>query len=170
VQEEGVLKDRIEQIQASGFQAVLVFTGGGVRALSDLMVHPGASRFVLEAAVPYGPAALTDWLGSSPEQSVSEEAACALADKALRRAVVLTGGRVPVLGAACTAALQTLRERRGADRVWLAFRTLEQGCSQCISFEDRLGLTRAVQEEELARCWIEALATFIETAGKTGTA
>lgn len=164
------MKDRIEQIQSSGFQAVLVFAGGGVRALSELMVHPGASRFVLEAAVPYAPSALAEWLGSVPEQSVSEETACVLADRALRRAVALTGGRVPVLGAACTAALQTQRERRGSDRAWLAFRTLEQGCSQGLSFEPRTGLTRAAQEEELARCWIEALAAFIETAGKTGTA
>jgi len=46
-------------IHATPVMAVLVITGGGVQALTDLLTVPGASRTVLEALVP---TASSHWL------------------------------------------------------------------------------------------------------------
>ncbi|MFB3076872.1 MAG: hypothetical protein ACE1Y4_02600, partial [Lysobacterales bacterium] len=63
----------IAQIHASPLMAMLVVTGGGTQALADVLAVPGASRTVLEALVPYSAAALTEFLGTLPNQVVSIE-------------------------------------------------------------------------------------------------
>ena len=75
----------IERIHAAPQQAVLVVTGGGASAISELLSVPGGSRTLLEAIVPYSEAALADWLGRSPEHSCVEETALAMAAVAYRR-------------------------------------------------------------------------------------
>ena len=101
--------------------AVLVVTGGGSQALADLFVVPGASRTVLEAAVPYSERSMRAFLGQQPEESVSVETAAALARKARERALALRPDHdVPVLGVSCTAALVTDRPRKGEHRAHVA--------------------------------------------------
>jgi len=130
--------------------------GGGSGAVHALLSCPGASRFVLEAHIPYSSEALAAYLGEVPAQACSEATARAMAAKALERAVGLRGGRP--LGVACTAALQTNRVRRGADRAFLCFQTLEK------TFFQRVGIasgTRAVQEEFLGGTLLGSLAGFL---------
>ena len=77
-----------------------------------LMAHPGASRFVLEVQMPYTVAAMRDYLGEEPEASCSEAAAVLLSERAYERAMIFTlpvGDDSPIMGVACTAALQTIR-------------------------------------------------------------
>ena len=76
----------IERIHAAPQQAVIVVTGGGASAISELLSVPGGSRTLLEAIVPYSEAALADWLGRCPEHSCVEETALAMAAVAYRRA------------------------------------------------------------------------------------
>ncbi|MFA6173697.1 MAG: hypothetical protein WC701_08405 [Kiritimatiellales bacterium] len=115
----------------SGFRAVLVTTGGGSSALNALLTKPGASRFVIEAHVPYSPEALERFLGEVPAQSVSVETARALAKKAIEnvgQASCLSGQAGSpscFMGVACTAALQTDRERRGEDRAFICIKTAD---------------------------------------------
>ena len=72
----------IERILDSGYKAVLVIIGGGSTALNALLTTSGASRFVVEAQIPYSPEALSAYLGENPEQSVSPATARALARRA----------------------------------------------------------------------------------------
>lgn len=114
----------IAQIHASPAMAVIVVTGGGAQAITDLLAVPGASKTVLEALVPYSERALSEFLGEQPVQSVSIETAAAMAQAAYRRALHLReDGAVPVLGLACTATLATDRPKKGDHRAHLGLRT-----------------------------------------------
>jgi hypothetical protein len=113
----------IEQIQSCGLKASIVMTGGGTTAISEILTHPGASRFVVEAYVPYSPAAFDQYLeptGQNPESYCSASAAVLLAKHAYTRASNLEK-ELPVIGFSCTAALQTNRVRRGTDRAYFSW-------------------------------------------------
>lgn len=113
--------DLIDGVHRSPSMAVLVVTGGGSRAVADLLTVPGASRTVLEAWAPYGERSLTGFLGATPRQAVSVETASAMARKACERAVRLRPrADAPVMGVACTAALATDRPRKGDHRAHVA--------------------------------------------------
>ncbi len=108
-------------IHASRTAAALVLAGGGTGAIPLLLRRPGGSRTVLDVAVPYGPAAVADYLGEAPAQACSAETAESLARRAFQRACQFRGdGSVPVVGLGATAALATDRVRRGEDRLHAA--------------------------------------------------
>ena len=108
-------------IHASRTAAALVLTGGGTGAIPLLLRRPGGSRTVLDVAVPYGAAAVADYLGEAPAQACSAETAEALARQAFQRACQFRGDcSVPVVGLGATAALATDRVRRGEDRLHAA--------------------------------------------------
>src|SRR5579872_7038510 len=81
-------RDLIGRIHAAPRQAVIVVTGGGASAISELLAVPGGSRTLLEAVVPYSAAALTDWLKRRPEHFCVEETALAMAAMAYERAQI----------------------------------------------------------------------------------
>ena len=108
-------------IHASRTAAALVLTGGATGAIPLLLRRPGGSRTVLDVAVPYGPAAVGDYLGEAPAQACSAETAQLLARRAFGRAVELRpDASFPVVGLGATAALATDRVRRGEDRLHAA--------------------------------------------------
>lgn len=114
----------ITQIHKTPVMAVIVVTGGGAQAVADLLAVPGASRTLLEALVPYSPAAQAALLGKMPPQSVTAETAAAFAQAAYRRATQLCADHtIPVLGLACTAALATDRPKKGDHRAHLGVST-----------------------------------------------
>lgn len=153
-----------EEILASGHRLALVTTGGGSRAVHYLLNHPGASRAVLEVQIPYSGSALADYLATSGPHPVTADTARAMAARAFARAGELTagnrqGGGAPdshLLGAACTAALATVPQRRGEDRCWLALRTPDQYRMVALSFA-RESSGRLEQEEVLSRTLLQAL-------------
>ncbi len=120
-------KNRIERILDSGYRAVLVTIGGGSTALNALLTTPGASRFVADAQIPYSPEALFAYLGEEAEQSCSPKTAKKLAAIAFEQSskYPITNNQYHSVGISCTAALQTTRERRGADRAFICIRTSE---------------------------------------------
>ena len=151
----------IEAIQSSGFKACVVVSGGGSGAVSALLTHPGASRFVFEAQVPYSPEAMFDYLGETLEPACSREAAATMAQRAFARAETFSttsGGTLPVLGIACTAALQTNRPRKGKDRAFVCIksRQQEQVCEISLSAGGRAG-----QEEELSHAVLVLIAEYV---------
>lgn len=141
--------DRIGRILNSGFRAVFAIAGGGSGALHELLGTPGASRFVVEAHVPYSPEALERFLGGRPEQAVSPAVACKLAEVAFRAQVF--DSRFLAVG--CTSALQTDRERRGEDRAFICIKTAEAEKLYAIFFSKA---SRAAQEALLSD-WILVL-------------
>jgi len=76
----------VQQIHDSPTRIVLAATGGGSRAIADLLEVPGASRTLLEAVVPYSAPAMTAWLGSLPEGLCSAATGRAMAMAAFHRA------------------------------------------------------------------------------------
>src|SRR4051812_17942473 len=76
----------VGKIHASGRQFVLAITGGGTRAISDLLTVPGGSRTVLEAIVPYSEAALLNLLRTKPEHFCSARTARLMAMAGFQKA------------------------------------------------------------------------------------
>ena len=148
--------ERIERILNSGFRAVLVTTGGGSGALNALLTTPGASRFVIEAHVPYSPEALERFLGEKPEQSVSPETVRALAGKAFFQCLENCRPGDPtrrLVGIGCSAALQTDRERRGDDRAVICIKTAEAEKLYTLYFSK----TSRAEQEALLSDWLLVL-------------
>ena len=76
----------VEQIHDSPTRIVLAATGGGSRAIADLLEVPGGSRTLLEAVVPYSAPAMTAWLGGLPDGFCSAATGRAMAMAAFHRA------------------------------------------------------------------------------------
>ena len=121
-----------------------------------MLAHPGASRFVQDVRIPYGPEALEAFLGEKPASACSEETASLMAQAALDQASRISPH---ALGIACTAALQTSRERQGADRAHICMK------SRGRQIHRRLELapgSRAEQEMQLSNALLRAIGDFLE--------
>ena len=70
----------VQQIHDSPMRIVLAASGGGSRAIADLLEVPGASRTLLEAVVPYSPPAMAAWLGTLPDGLCSAATGRAMAN------------------------------------------------------------------------------------------
>ncbi len=143
------LNDLVHQIHASGRKIVLAITGGGSRAIAELLEVPGGSRTLLEAVVPYSSAAVRQFLGTKPDQYCSARTARMMAMAAYRRAQQLAAHFVdryqtdvgmtaayrraqqleaplyptPLAGIACTASLVSDYAKRGPHRIHVAYQT-----------------------------------------------
>ena len=128
----------------------MAVTGGGSLAISDLLSVPGASAFLLEARVPYAPAALVEWLGREPENYCSRETALAMAVVAWQRACGISGQPDVAIGLACSAALVSNRPKRSEHRAWIATHTADAtrvvGLSLAKGLRDRLLEERLVAD------------------------
>ncbi len=113
----------VQQIHDSPTRIVLVATGGGSRAIADLLDVPGGSRTLLEAVVPYSAPAMIAWLGGLPDEFCSAATARAMAMAAFHRARRYEEPEALPAGVACTASLATDRPKRGPHRVHLALQT-----------------------------------------------
>ena len=112
--------DLVQRIHDSDTMAVVSVAGAGTAAISWLLGVAGASRTVLEILVPYASTSLTEFVGSEPQQFVSEDTAIAMAKSAYRRALQLRDGASLVVGIACTATIATDRTKRGDHRCHIA--------------------------------------------------
>ena len=150
--------DTVESILQAGRPIATSCTGGGSRAVSWLFNHPGASRALVEAQIPYHAQAIDNYLGLPGPHRAVEETARRLAAVARRRARQLSGDGAVGLGA--SAALATDRERRGADRAYIAARSQDQYEFVALQFDkcsDRLA-----QEEILSATMLSTLARRCE--------
>ena len=142
----------VAQIHAAPLRMVLAVTGGGSRAIADLLEVPGGSRTLLEAVVPYSAAALQDWLGALPEHYCSAQTARAMAVAAFLRAKTLAAAGqlvdADLVGIACTASLASDRPKRGPHRIHVAWQRFSAIAT--LSIELVKGRRSRVEEEELA--------------------
>lgn len=128
----------------------LAVTGGGSALLNWLFDHPGASRVLLEAQIPYGNKVLEEYVQAPGPHRVARATARDMAAVAYGRARRCGERSVPHLGIGLTAALATQRARRGDDRAHLALRTAE--CYRfCELFLRKGAAGRAEQEQVLSR-------------------
>jgi len=146
----------VERIHATPCALVLAISGGGSRAIADLLEVPGASRTLLEAVVPYAEEALIAWLGGRPDQACAPQTARAMAVVAFRRALAYVAG-VGAAGVACTAALATDRPRRGPHRAHVALQTASRTATWSLDLQ-KGRRTRAEEETLVARLVLSAVA------------
>src|SRR4051812_48467465 len=97
------ISEIVGKIHNSGHRFVLAITGGGTRAISDLLTIPGGSRTVLLAVVPYSEAAFVNLFRTKPEHFCSARTARLMAMAAFQKARELAGDQDPhdLLGIAC---------------------------------------------------------------------
>lgn len=114
------LHEFIQAIHANPVRSVIVTAGAGSQALAELLAVGGASRTLIEAAIPYSTAAFDDFLGHAPEQYTAAATARLLAGRAYTRAHWLEGAVAPLVGIGCTAAIASDRPKRGEHRAHLA--------------------------------------------------
>lgn len=155
--------DGVEAVLQSGVQLALATTGGAAELVSWLINHPGASRAIVEAQVPYSAAALASYLGCAGPHRVEERTARELAGRAHARAFKLSGREERVVGVGCTAALTTSRQRRGEDRACIGLRLGSEYRLYTLQFA-KGAADRNAQEEVLSRFVLAAVA---EVCGKT---
>ncbi|MBI3462353.1 MAG: hypothetical protein HY000_04740 [Planctomycetes bacterium] len=142
----------VRLIHQSPTPVVLAITGGGSGAIAELLREPGASRTVLEAIVPYAAAALTEWLGSTPEHFCAPPTASAMAMVAYLRArrLLQPEGQARQLSAAgigCTASLASDRPKRGPHRAHVAWQTVT--VSGVLSLDLHKGKRSRAEEESV---------------------
>lgn len=146
---------RIEAIHASGFQACIVVSGGGIGAVHALLSRPGASQFVLDVRIPYSREAMTAYLGQAPATYCSEDTAKKMVHTACAHASRYTPH---ALGIACTAALQTLQERADPDRAHLCVCSAERILCETVELEPA---DRAVQDAIVSDALLSLIARFV---------
>ena len=133
--------ETIRTIHGLGNPTVIVVTGGGATAISELLAIPGASRTIMETRVPYSQVALWEWLGKKPDQACDEHTALAMASVACQRSQKLVeaeksagirpaldlhgrdSGLTNYVGLSCTASLASDRPKRGDHRLFAAIQT-----------------------------------------------
>ena len=152
----GLLRD-------SPHRGVFFVTGGGALLLSDVLATPGASATVLEAGVPYSPAALADLLGGEPDQACSPETARNLAMRACLRAQALDPG-AQRFGFGLTASLASTRPKRGEHRACFAMQTAADTHTWALHLAK--GSRSRVEEERLLADL--ALAALVEALSLNG--
>ncbi len=153
-------KHFIQQIHDADGKIILAITGGGASSVTKLLAVPGASSTVLSAFIPYHDEELATYLGGKPETACSSRTARAMAMVAWQRAQQLEL-EVPVFGVGCTAALATNRDRRGADRCFIAIQSVELTAEIAVIF-DKSGRSR---EEEEHLCSTLILGFIAEILG-----
>ena len=136
-----------EEINRTPTQLVVALSGGGSRAIAELLERPGASRTLLEAIVPYSEGAMIAWLGGRPDQFCAPETARAMAVAALHRARRYEPSAGSPAGVGCTAGLRTDRPRRGPHRAHVALQTAAR--TDTWSLELQKGRRSRAEEEHL---------------------
>ena len=135
-----VWTELIQEVHHSGRQLVLAVTGGGSKAISQLLDVAGASNTILEATVPYASSSLESWLGAQPEQYCAEQTARQMAMAAWLRARRLAPDKPDSahVGIGATASLASNRPKRGDHRVHVALQTHQQTASLSLTLEKDL--------------------------------
>lgn len=152
----------LAQLHNSPHQAVLAVTGGGSRAISDLLNVPGASGTLLSAYVPYSTYALQDFLRDwNGEHACEDRTARRMAVEAFDIAHELVEPDTLVHGVACTASLASDREKRGPHRVHVAAQSSQRTASYSLTLTK--GARSRSEEEAVAAALV--LDAILEAAG-----
>jgi nicotinamide mononucleotide (NMN) deamidase PncC len=156
----------IERIHAAGRGCVVSLTGGGSRAIADLLAVPGASASVLEAIVPYAATALAEWLGGKFDQACGEPTARAMAMAGFERARRLsTADPRTLCGIGATASLASNRPKRGPHRIHVAW----QSAAATVSYSCELEKGSRTRGEEEAIAAALVLHAVAEACGVEAT-
>ena len=90
--------ETIKKIHDSTFRFVLISSGGGTNAISEILKVPGASNSVLEAYVPYAKESLDHYLLRQPDHYCSHDTTLSMAAKAYSAAKKIDPKTHPIIG------------------------------------------------------------------------
>ncbi|MGA1762653.1 MAG: cytidylyltransferase [Gammaproteobacteria bacterium] len=115
----------IQEIHSSNYRFVIVASGGGSIAISDLLSVPGASNTVLETYTPYARESLAYYLLRQPDQYCSLDTTLSMAAKAFSAAKKIDpkSSKNKLLGIGVTASLKTNQPKKGNHRFYIAIQT-----------------------------------------------
>lgn len=153
----------LDAMAAAGKRLVLVATGGGSRAISDLCGVAGASRVVLEGIVPYAREPVDRLLGGPQEHYCDGRIARRLAVAAWQRAAAAATPE-SAIGAAVTASLVTLAPKRGTHRVHASVQTAS--ATHTATVELVKGARSRSQEEAVAADLLLVLLSVASVPGE----
>ncbi len=153
------MRPYIQQLHDTPHKTVLAVSGAGTQAVAWLLGVSGASRTILEVAVPYGRLAMRDFLGFEPAQSAAAETARQLARRAYERARSQLEDDSPAVGLACAAAIATDRYRRGDHRAFVSAWDDTRIATWSLTFHKGLR-DRAGEEDVVSRLIVQALSEF----------
>ena len=153
----------IEKIHSSPYRFVLVSSGGGTNAISEVLKVPGASKSVLEAYVPYAKESLDYYLLKQPDHYCSLSTTLSMAAKAYSAAKKIDPNINPknLLGVAVTASLATNYSKKGEHKFFIAIQTYKYSSSFSYSFV-KGELTREEEEQIVTHHIINAIAQSCE--------
>ncbi len=153
----------IEKIHSSPYRFVLVSSGGGTNAISEVLKVPGASKSVLEAYVPYAKESLDYYLLKQPDHYCSLSTTLSMAAKAYSAAKKIDPDINPknLLGVAVTASLATNYSKKGEHKFFIAIQTYKYSSSLSYSFV-KGELTREEEEQIVTHHIINAIAQSCE--------
>ena len=149
----------INQIHNSSYRFVIVSSGGGTNAISEILKVPGASTSVLEAYVPYAKESLDYYLLKQPDHYCSMDTTLSMAAKAYSAAKKIDPTNHPknLLGIAVTASLATNYPKKGEHKFFIAIQTHKYSKSFAYSFV-KGELSRESEEEVVTNYVIKSLA------------
>ncbi|MDR3183503.1 MAG: hypothetical protein LBT89_11415 [Planctomycetaceae bacterium] len=78
--------DYVREIHQSPVQLMLTLSGGGTPVITDFLTVPGASKTIIDVAVPYSKEALAQYIGHTPERFCSGQTARSIATIAFHHA------------------------------------------------------------------------------------
>ncbi len=145
---------KVAAIHASGYMLNMSVAGAGYTAIAKLFALPGASSIMYGVMMPYHSAYTHDYyrktcgydqnLDKLDVPAVSKKSTDNMASSLWFNMNPMSHDVVYQAGVAVSAALQTNRERRGSDHVWMSVFTHEGMQSQHL---DLTGHDRATQEQ-----------------------
>lgn len=151
----------IEAIHSSRIYGSFALAGGA-RAIADLLEVPGASGTVAEVVIPYSAKAMAEYLGGEPDRACAPETARALAMAAFQRCLRFSHAHNDqAFGLGCTAALRTLRSKRGDHRAFVAAQTLEATHTWSLTLQKNVR-SRSQEEAVVTALVIAALANLAD--------
>ena len=153
----------IQKIHSSPFRFVLVSSGGGTNAISEILQVPGASKSVLEAYVPYAKESLEYYLLKQPDHYCSLGTTLSMAAKAYSAAKKIDPNTNPknLLGVAVTASLATNYSKKGEHKFFIVIQTYKYSSSFSYSFV-KGELSREEEEQVVTDHIINAIAQSCE--------
>ena len=157
----------IKKVHSSPYRFVLVSSGGGTNAISEILKVPGASTSVLEAYVPYAKESLDYYLLKQPDHYCSLDTTLSMAAKAYSAAKKIDPDTNPkyLLGIAVTASLATNYLKKGEHKFFIAIQTYKYSSSFSYSFI-KGELTREEEEQVVTDHIINAIAQSCEVQSK----
>ncbi|MEN6451286.1 MAG: hypothetical protein ABFC96_12405 [Thermoguttaceae bacterium] len=159
------IEQLVQQIHDSPRRMVVAATGGGSRAIADLLEVPGGSRTLLEAVVPYSASAMIALLGGKPDEFCSAPTARAMAMAAFHRARRHETSDALPAGVDCTASLATDRPKRGPHRVHVAVQTAATTAAWRLELQ-KGRRTRAEEERVAGHLLLNAMAAACDVPAR----